>query len=377
MLIKVDRRSNNPLIEAYFNDDLIEFKNLIEKGHNINCICGHRGRSLISIVLADENKSCENKVEKDRNKKFFDLLIDSGVHLGIIGKEDCLLNIAITNHKESYYLETLLKQMNDVNYCNQRTIENSNFYKSLPIYDAVTSNNINHVKTLIRFSADLTIYGDLKTPFLNHLFSKFKEIPPDFLSFLIKNGADPNQKCKHRGKTSLHQICDRKFDEKLLNILFENNADIEISDFFGETPLMRAGDWADVETFDYFVKRGADLNKRNNNGETAAFNSITNINNGYKKLKILSDMDADFSIKNNSGYNIIHKIVDFIIKYGANVNNESIDVYFDILRKNKKLLLVKDELGNRPIDYMKRKYKNQTWDFSEFIKEDQKSIGYN
>jgi len=96
------------------------------------------------------------------------------------------------------------------------------------------------------------------------------------LEVLINRGADVNVRCDNfnktnKGYTALIVACAIEYDEGLETVkrLIKAGADLEIKDDNGNTALMWAVKKCNLETLKHLVKAGADVNTQNNNGETA------------------------------------------------------------------------------------------------------------
>ena len=70
------------------------------------------------------------------------------------------------------------------------------------------------------------------------------------------------------GNTGLH-IAARSGHLSLLGELLYYNADIEMKNFIGNTPLLEAVDANNLESFHYLIAKGAQVNARNSYGKTA------------------------------------------------------------------------------------------------------------
>jgi ankyrin repeat protein len=125
----------------------------------------------------------------------------------------------------------------------------------------------------------------------NH--SNFKYDKVELVTFLISCGIEINHKGNKRAdeNSALH-LCIYKKDLELVKILLELNAEIEIQDKYGNTPLMRAigiyrGEVEVYEIIKFLIKNGASLEKKN----------FHDINPKQHILNVGGGIDAGFNKK--------------------------------------------------------------------------------
>jgi ankyrin repeat protein len=125
----------------------------------------------------------------------------------------------------------------------------------------------------------------------NH--SNFKYDKIELVTFLISCGIEINHKGNKRAdeNSALH-LCVYKKDLDLVKILLELNAEIEIQDKYGNTPLMRAigiyrGEVEVYEMIKFLIKNGASLEKKN----------FHDINPKQHILNVGGGIDAGFNKK--------------------------------------------------------------------------------
>lgn len=101
----------------------------------------------------------------------------------------------------------------------------------------------------------------------NHSDLKYDKV--ELVTFLISCGIEINHKGNKRAdeNSALH-LCVSKKDLDLVKILLELNAEIEIQDKYGNTPLMRAigiyrGEVEVYEIIKFLIRNGASLEKKN------------------------------------------------------------------------------------------------------------------
>ena len=125
----------------------------------------------------------------------------------------------------------------------------------------------------------------------------------------------------------------RRRSELMLNtftFLDSLGLEVNIVNLNGQTPLHQVVKRGDSKVIDFFLKHGVDINKIDNNGNTAFMNSILGKHENIKKLFPLIE---DINISNNEGHSAITNAViyskkeafDFLISKGANLNVKDIN----------------------------------------------------
>ena len=356
MFTRIKKEANNKLFSAYKTGDIEQFKQLILDGENINCI-SEKGVSLIEeIITGGRNLSSERK------KQFFDIALDSGIHLGQITNNNQLLYLALQCRDEHYYMQKLIENGIDVN----GKIERIETEKKIPLaigekpdtrfsldplmYYAIEKGDMKKIQLLIDNNYDLESVGKhgsclfliLKNASIYHKGSF--EYHHDLLKLFLKHGADPN-KPNENGDTSLHLMAglmglNQKKKARIYNILLNNNANINITNKYGETPLMAAAAFGDSEIIKIYVNNGSDINKRNKKGMTCAMLAVEK--NNFHIINQVKKMGADMSITDKKGRNIAHHLI---------ISKKLNDEMMEFLKTNSDLLHIKDNKGYAPLDY--------------------------
>ena len=360
MLIKFEYNTTSPLLEAYLKGDFDQFNNLVNSGENINFI-KKDGNSLICIIIINGNK-----IDEKENKKFFDLLLESGVHLDKVENYVSPLICSMLKNDDIYYMQQLLKNNVEINYELFRNGYGDFHYKYPPIFSAVKCCPMDKIELLLEYNPDLTIKDGRMSSVLHELIeADNKNWEALFLMFLSK-GADPNalnlEQDSVLHKISYGNIKWQNDYKKLFSILLDNNANIEIKNKSGCTPLHNACKGGNLTIFDILIKLGASITETNNDNSTCAMLAAE-----YKRYAILDALEqkgVDFSVQDEFDENVCHKL--------ARTNGQS-ERKISILKKHYKLLLVKNIANNTPLDIVKISNVPLYNELREFVEKKEKS----
>ena len=256
----------------------------------------------------------------------------------------------------------------------------SNKVKETPLHKAVDVGSMDIMKILLEHGANPNPLGkDDMAPL--HIASRYRE-SPEALSILIEHGADVSI-VGGDGRQPLH-VASANHNKEAALILLENGADINAKDKEGFTPLHEVtftdfppwdGKWKSVvanqesyegrqEFISFLVGRGAEVNSRNNKGETPLHILVTYMSE--KLLVLFLKLGADVNAKDNQGQTPLHRAVLFsrsdlvphLVKHGAWMNKP-------------------DEQGRTPLsiaqDMIKKKPSNEVQSILEFFLNSQES----
>lgn len=188
-------------------------------------------------------------------------------------------------------------------------------------------------------------YQDYLNDIVNRLLKQaIEDNRPELVHIFLRSGANPNQEMG-------------KHDEYLLDYALYNNKDVEIiADLlrYGANPNQGQGlFWLgyvkgsdQIYIADQFLQAGADVNRRNYDGDTILFHSMY-----YNTLKYFLDHGADPNIQNKYGKTALMSLLEWptstdienirlLIHYGANPyirNNFKWDAFY-YLNKNRNIL---------------------------------------
>ncbi|KAL7303602.1 hypothetical protein TKK_0003757 [Trichogramma kaykai] len=231
----------------------------------------------------------------------FELLLKSGVDPNLANKYDAtpLHEICAASHYRKWYdaSTTVYHLASGIltldRYCNCKyvvesllrlgadpTVPNNNSH--LPLHMVMICrekcyNNVDVVKMLLEFSKDECPSKQLdardkagNTPLLLAVRSNKSTL----VELLLRTGADQNSANKF-GETPLHHICSDREDQILPNLFFRVNDDIDqrvlvnVRDNSGYTPLLLALENKKSTLVQLLLRKGADQNLANNDGETS------------------------------------------------------------------------------------------------------------
>lgn len=189
--------------------------------------------------------------------------------------------------------------------------------------EQVRKGEIETVKLLLEAGMDVN-YDDQKVGSL--LFNAIHVNNVEMLTFLLEQGADPNQK---NGNTNTPLIkLTREFDNlEGLNALVEHGADIHLGNSSNRTPIMYAINSNYPRLALRLVELGANLTAADDFGTSPAL-LAANMNNA-ELLNRIFEAGADANMKNPNGStlllmassNIMYEgVLDTFIKYGADIH---------------------------------------------------------
>jgi ankyrin repeat protein len=382
--------NRNPLTMSQFHQKNNILKIFIDNGADVNVKNIYGFTPLIQACL-------------QRDLEIVLKLIQTGVDINM--KSDSGLNSLMTasiNGNEDI-VKTLIDKHADVYTIND--------FGYTPLMFAVENNNEKVVELLLPFSENINEQNDDKyTALMFACINKNKNI----IKMLLNSGVNPDLKNKY-GETALMILCEngknydvvnellkvkhiidlkdfdsktalykafKNEDYKICRLLLEHGADPNIK-YDEETILMKCCEYEDevfVNFVNLFITMRADLNIKDNNGNTALMVAIENKNE--KIIKMLINSGADLNIQNNEGFTVLMYSLDieldyvkFILKKGSNINLQDNSgntvlmyccMYYDILlddiinillekgvnlklknKKNKTLQMIVRENGNK------------------------------
>ena len=158
----------------------------------------------------------------------------------------------------------------------------------------------------------------------------------DMVKFLVEKGADVNAKT-HSEYSSVvtplllsldYEHIEFRYDENsfVAEYLINNGADINVKNNHGETPLMYASKLHNIKVVELLIQKGADINAFNNYGNTALIYGVNNL----ETVKLLVENGADVNFYKGGSTALIsaceysHErnidVIKYLVSKKANIN---------------------------------------------------------
>lgn len=165
-----------------------------------------------------------------------------------------------------------------------------------PLHVAAAADDVEFAQLLISKGADVNAKIDNGDTPLNFATYSGHDGSPEMVELLLKHGANPNNSCKLM--SPLMGACQNGY-YKIVKALVENGADVNKRDENKNTALLYADD---VKIINYLICNGADVNAKDRDGQTVLLQIICRhyMVNAKKKELIL------FLIKNGVDINAIY-----------------------------------------------------------------------
>jgi len=163
-----------------------------------------------------------------------------------------------------------------------------------PLTQAVLDNDVEQVKELIDEGADVNeLNDDYESPLLVTSYTDDDHLNLEMLKLLLDNGANPSIGDADDW-TILHAAASMG-DKQAIDLLLKYGADINQQDSSGETPIFDTTyEVDDVKTFQYLIKKGADLSIKNVDGMTVK--EVAKENGAKKILKWLDSQVTEINL---------------------------------------------------------------------------------
>ena len=365
--INLKKENTRKLFELYQNNDFKKFSKLIDSGADINCVNSY-GESLINMII-------KNNMSIFDNKKFFNKMISSGCSLKPIGNDiDPLNNLILSPNDDSYYLQKILKITDNIN-TGIKICVTKGAYEIFgpPIFMAMEKGNQHVIDLLLKHNIDLKVSNDEGTPVLNFLITVLghnKKLMSRYLPIFIKHGA-PVDEFDNDGNQPIHYWARGHGELELLPLLLKNNANINIRNHEGDTPLKLAVYENDLDTVILLVKNKANVNIRDIDGKTALMISMSW---DYYDIANVLIKSSDASICDNYGNNLCHYLAS---RPSVNTDDVLWKKFEKIMLENPELLLEKNKKGKTPIYILKKTNKKRYSKFMEKLnKEKTNQVSY-
>ena len=194
-----------------------------------------------------------------------------------------------------------------------------------PLFVAAAYGNVEILKFLVENGANVNTNNNHDS--ISPLMVAIKHQFTDAVSFLIDQGADVNSQ-DNSGKTALHCAVEQNFDA--LSCLITHGADINAVTNEKCTPLMIACKHNNDRVVNFLLENGADVALRDNNGETALHYVWNRSGSSAKILSSLIKYGVDINTRINNPINETHLMnashcsavttVSLLIEHGASVD---------------------------------------------------------
>ena len=340
------------LVNAYKNNDINKFRNLINDGSDINCRTISTGKTLVNFILQQEYS--------DQHYKFLNELLLAEKKFHKMDDLSSLLHYAISNAYNDLWIDALLKKDFSPNKFGSSKI--GQIYEP-PIFYAIRKGKQFSIYKLLKTNIDLEVCNSHGEPILNYLIenrsvSLSRNDITNLISNLIEKGVDVNQR-DFNGYQAIHCLPFIGYGlkhENLYDIILDNNADINSLTTLGKTPLAVAANKNNIGGLKLLIDKGACLNSTKIMNQSPIFISIAR--DCSICVDLLISAGYDLSMVDYNGNNILHTMIF------EKINDE---YYYDkIIEKNPNLLDMKNKEMNTPVDLMK--YSNiKKIDFSKYI----------
>lgn len=126
------------------------------------------------------------------------------------------------------------------------------------------------------------------------------------MELLLQQGADANTTDYHGGTLLMHAAAFGEINK--IHLLIHYGANVNAQDKYGITALMGATSMGHHDIISLLHKHGADVNLQDDRGETALMRSIGIIRDNPKTLRMLLKMGADFRVKSHSGQTVLNLV---------------------------------------------------------------------
>jgi ankyrin repeat protein len=298
-----DKHGKTKLHNAVYYSHVIEVKELIQLGADVNMVSGGNEPLYWAIY--------------NRNLDIAELLINAGADINkeFLQNGESPLEYAI-RQKTPSIVELLIRRGADIN--------KFDIYGKPLINKAIKENATDIVKILIEGGFNVNKKedgGDNNTPLIIASEEGRKEI----VELLLKSGADINGINKKRETALICAACKGRYETS--KILINGNVNINAADADRDTALICAAQEGYDEIVEMLIKAGADLNRKNKKGLTAIAQASSH---GYTEIvEVLIKAGADVNTGDNSGVTPIRMasvnnyddIVELLAEAGADRND--------------------------------------------------------
>ena len=368
--MNTNKFNQSKLVGAYKNNNIDEFRRIINNERNIDCN-NKPNTSLFELVVNDGFRSV----------KFFEELVYADCHLKSSINPIILLSNAINYCANHICVEKLLKLNFNINDHAMEMKESTinlqhmtNKYDPV-IFSALTYTGTEYIKYLLPYKPDLGICNEYGEPvlivllrhYLDTKTNKYYKIS-DILKELIQYGANINDRCGF-GRQPIHLLSSNfsllgkaenmQDYENLFYILLDNGADLNSKTSWGGTPLTMAIHSGNNIAFNFLIENGANINICDADGVPLLMLAAKE---NAEFFNILLKNGADPYLIDKNGNNMTHL---FFKEDNSLINEKRL---IELFMKYPKLFFDKNIEGERSIyNLIKNLQTNQSIDKNDFI----------
>jgi len=151
----------------------------------------------------------------------------------------------------------------------------------------------------------------------------------DIVKLLLDSQVDVNIQSRINGNTALTLVSKYYYDYNIVSLLIDKgNADVNIANWKGETPLILAASVNNIENVILFIEKGANMNVKEKTKGLAPLHIVLN-NFNYYLAKYLCQHHADINVINNNSETPLILACTLYNKYGSELmieNNTDVSI---------------------------------------------------
>ncbi|XP_044728090.1 putative ankyrin repeat protein RF_0381 isoform X1 [Chrysoperla carnea] len=322
-LIRAIRHGKLEIARELINSYGLPYSESSSKGYGLLCYALDNKHSEIAKLILTSGSEVNSKTYNYKNSsntplhfavinvdiEIIKMLLVRGANINaqnILGQTP-LYNM-IENDDQVEIFELLLKHEADVNVkddCGQT-----------PLFGAIQNNRLEIIELLLKHKADINAEDIIeKIP----LFYAIENQNLKITKLLLDNGANVKD-----DPELLHSAAMGESPE-IVELLLQHNADVNVKNRYGQTPLYKAIEYDRLEIIELLLKHKADINAEDEDRITPLFYAIQN-----KKLKItklLLDNGANVKdypeLLNRAAMGESPEIVELLLQHKADVNGKN------------------------------------------------------